>query len=450
MQDLKTYESKTGFELVYDIQQSLSVARDQKEGNGTPTNILAVHFRGPVADECPRVVEGVIDSYQNFLNETYQNVSEKTLTLINSARDLLTNKVETQQQAYQEFKLKNPYMVFGQGGKGSFYAERLGKIESKRSDLTMKVQEWTDQYARIQKAYKEGGKSAAQQAILALGIKPTIFNDNNDLEKQLISFQIQRESLLETLGANHPKVKELDKTIATIKRIYNKSDDGGKPLRTDASDVESFMAAMKEEIASQTTMIETLNNMFDSQTTVAREMNKYEVEEERLRTIRDQSQELLKAIVKRLQEINLVKDFGGYEARTIAPPGLGRKVSPNPMTVFSLAGVGGLVAGLCLAYLAELSDKSFRTPAEIRRRLGLPVIGHIPYYGPDEKAAKQLAAGEPVVDPMLCAALSVERRGIGGIPIGPNCAVLQYARRRPPGDPGDQSERIGREIDLGC
>ena len=62
-----------------------------------------------------------------------------------------------------------------------------------------------------------------------------------------------------------------------------------------------------------------------------------------------------------------------------------------------------MIAGLCLAYLAELSDKSFRTPAEIRRRLGLPVIGHIPDYAPDEKAAKLVAAGEPVVDPMLCA-----------------------------------------------
>src|SRR5262249_26086995 len=32
-----------------------------------------------------------------------------------------------------------------------------------------------------------------------------------------------------------------------------------------------------------------------------------------------------------------------------------------------------------LAYLLDLNDKSFRTPEEIRRRLGLSLVGHIPY-----------------------------------------------------------------------
>jgi capsular exopolysaccharide synthesis family protein len=39
----------------------------------------------------------------------------------------------------------------------------------------------------------------------------------------------------------------------------------------------------------------------------------------------------------------------------------------------------GLLGGVGLAYLAEVTDKSFRTPEEIRRRLGLPIIGHIPF-----------------------------------------------------------------------
>lgn len=171
---------------------------------------------------------------------------------------------------------------------------------------------------------------------------------------------------------------------------------------TNPDDALSYITTMREEILALAQNIETLTNLIEGEQKYAREMNTYEVTEERLRTTKEQSGKLLDMLVSQVQRLEAVKNYGGYEAQVIAPATNAKKVAPNAHTVFPLAGIGGLIAGLCLAYLAELSDKSFRTPAEIRRRLGLPVIGHIPYYAPDEKAAKLVAAGEPVVDPMLC------------------------------------------------
>jgi capsular exopolysaccharide synthesis family protein len=56
-----------------------------------------------------------------------------------------------------------------------------------------------------------------------------------------------------------------------------------------------------------------------------------------------------------------------------------------------------------LAYLGEITDKGFRTAEEIRRRLGLPVIGHIPLLTPDAASRDKVQAGEPALDPYLCA-----------------------------------------------
>jgi capsular exopolysaccharide synthesis family protein len=197
-----------------------------------------------------------------------------------------------------------------------------------------------------------------------------------------------------------------------LKRIYgdgliNTGDAApGDPNKTEIKEpdtVDTFMKAMAAEIQDYNILLHTLDDLFDKEQKYARELNDYEVQEEKLHNQVKRSRELFDAILKRLQEVNLVKEFGGYEAKVIAPPGaLGGKVAPKATQVFPIAGIAGLLAGLCLAYLAEMSDKSFRTPAEIRRRLGLPVIGHIPFFGPDEKAAKQLASGEAVVDPMLC------------------------------------------------
>lgn len=402
MQDLKSFPTESGLELVYAIRDGLIVSRDTRESaTGAPTNILTVAMRCPVADECPRIIEGVIESYQGFLNDTYKNVSEKTLDLINQAREQLQDKVEKHQQAYQEWKLKNPF-VFGVAGNKNIYGERLAKFENRRIELQIKMQEMTDQYHQIEKALKEAGPQAAAAAILAIGVKPMLYEGDAEMQKQVLTLQLQKDQALTTLGPNHPRIKEFDNAIAAIKKMYNREGDNGRSVRSDPNDPVAFLAAMKNEIANLTTLIDTHKNMLDAQSKELREMYSYEVEEEKLKNNLEQSRDLLRAIVKRVQETSLVKDYGGYEAQAIAPPGLGRKVSPNPVTVFPIAGIGGLIAGLCLAYLAELSDKSFRTPAEIRRRLGLPVIGHIPYYAPDEKATKQVASGEPVVDPMLC------------------------------------------------
>ena len=166
--------------------------------------------------------------------------------------------------------------------------------------------------------------------------------------------------------------------------------------------VEAVIAALESEINSEDALLKELDDMYDQQQKMAREISYSELQDDRLRNKIIQSRQLLEAITKKLAEITLAKDFGGYEARKIAPASFAKKVSPNALVVFPISAFAGLLIGLSLAYLAEMSDKSFRTPAEIRRRLGLPVIGHIPFFVPDEKAQKQIAAGEPCIDPMLC------------------------------------------------
>jgi capsular exopolysaccharide synthesis family protein len=436
LQDLQSYPEK-GDELAYIIRDSLTVVRDSKEGAGTQNNILTLSFRGPVADECPKIVRAVTESYQNFLNETYQNVSNKTLELINQARDALDGSLARKQQEYHDFKLRNPHVLIrGAQGTTNIYAERLAKVEQRRADIKLKKTELTDRLARIEEVYKKQGKQAAMTMIQACGVKIQLFAGSEEVEKTLMQLKVARKKHLSIYGESHPYVKEIDDHMAMLMEDYGRGTAvapaadpaadpaagngagngnaaagngppaaGGPTLPTkirDLGNVESYLTAMRAEIADADTLIQALDNLFDAESKLARDLSSYEAQDERYKDSIASARKLFDSIVNRLHEINLVKDFGGYEAKPIAPPGLGRKVSPNPYQVFPVAGLAGLLAGLCLAYLAELSDKSFRTPTEIRRRLGLPVIGHIPFFAPDEKAAKQIAAGEPVVDPMLC------------------------------------------------
>ena len=55
------------------------------------------------------------------------------------------------------------------------------------------------------------------------------------------------------------------------------------------------------------------------------------------------------------------------------------------------------------AWVAEATDKSFRTPEEVRRRLGLAVVGHVPRIKPNVESQRQHDAGLLPLDPSICA-----------------------------------------------
>ena len=56
-----------------------------------------------------------------------------------------------------------------------------------------------------------------------------------------------------------------------------------------------------------------------------------------------------------------------------------KKVEPKPALNLSLSMILGLMVGVFLAFVLEFMDTSIKTPEDVAKYLGLPVIGTIPY-----------------------------------------------------------------------
>lgn len=54
-------------------------------------------------------------------------------------------------------------------------------------------------------------------------------------------------------------------------------------------------------------------------------------------------------------------------------------VSPRPMMNIAIAGVLGVMLGVFIAFLKEFLDNSIKTPEDIEKYLGVPVLGTIPF-----------------------------------------------------------------------
>jgi len=413
LQTLKTFAGQsdpTGL-----LIGSLSASRDSKDQTGNYNNILNLSFRSAEADECGTILHAVVDSYKDFLEETYRNVSKDTLQLITRAKDILFNQLAEKDAAYRDFRLRAHFLWKAKGGT-NLHQERLITIESKRSALLVRRAELQGRLAAVEKAVKNG---VSRADVLAMASDPPSRPQSENArtspraaaDDQLLALLLQEEVMLEDHGPDHPHVESMRKRLRLTRDFYaNPPQLRGLASRQESSTgnlpptdpVEFYTWSLKQELEGIKVAEQALTELFGREYNETKEMIKDEIQDEAFRSDIDRTQQLYNGIIKRLQEIDLVRDFGGYDAQVISPAGSGWKVEPKPTPIFAAAAFLGVLAGLGLAYLAEVSDKSFRTPEEIRRRLGLPIVGHIPWFQPNDKVIRETESNGLAVDPILC------------------------------------------------
>src|SRR5262249_51209721 len=132
--------------------------------------------------------------------------------------------------------------------------------------------------------------------------------------------------------------------------------------------VRRYLAMLRHDLGRVTALHKSLGELLGELDKEARALASLDAEESHLRANLVQLEDLHKATLKRVTEMSLTKDAGGFNAQVLARPGAGGQVAPNLlMTLMAGFFLGGF-AGVGLAYLAEFSDRGFRSSEEVRLR----------------------------------------------------------------------------------
>ena len=93
-------------DLVESIRSETTVTRNRVSGS-RGNNILEVSFRGKFKAECPVFLSALVESYKEFLDDSYKSMTSDTVKLFNRARGELLKTLEDKDKAYIEFR-KDP------------------------------------------------------------------------------------------------------------------------------------------------------------------------------------------------------------------------------------------------------------------------------------------------------------------------------------------------------
>jgi polysaccharide biosynthesis transport protein len=388
------------------MQKSLIVTRNRTAG--TNNNVLDLSFRATDAAEATVILNAIIESYKDYLDVTYRNISDDTVKLITQAREVLQQDLKKQDAAYRVFRQEAPVLLHRTKDGAGQVPERLSSIESKRSALLVRKAEIQGYLQAIDTGLKTGGSQESLLAMISgwfakLELDVTGPGDRLTLNSQLYPLLQEEQKLLETRGEYHPELKALRQRIDIARKyLANPSAAWQTAAKAGTNDavkqpVEMFRDYFTQQLNHVEITEKLLSELYKKEFTAAKALADFEVEDEKLRRDISVTERVLDSVIKKLEDVNLVKNVGGYDAKTIAPATIGKKVYPSGMVVLPAALLIGGIVGFGMAYFAEIRDKSFRNVGEIRTRLDLPIVGQIPFFKPQ-------AAGKPsTLSPTLCA-----------------------------------------------
>lgn len=307
-----------------------------------------------------------------FIQETLSLKLRLTESASQWLEDRLNNLAQTSKQSELElydFKKTEDMLTTSLEDRQSMVSQRLTATNAALTEVRLKI----------------AGLKAAVDAIR--GLKQSAASEkrwadalpaaaNNHVIQQLkIRHAEQRaacDELAERYLKEHPKLKECQEKLASAEANL---------LR----ELTTLVRAAETELAEATVKEKNLGALLEQAKADAFQVNKKQIEFDRLKRESDNNQRLYDLVLKRLKDIELSGLLRTSNVRVLdaARPEL-IPVKPNVKVNMALALVLGLLGGLGLALLLEFLDDSITSQAEIEERLETPFLGFVPNI-PDHK-----------------------------------------------------------------
>lgn len=367
-----------GTDYVYLIGNGLAVTREKDTTTGAVSNILSISFRCPYQEACPKFVAALIDAYRKYVNDRQGQVRDKTVKALEEYLRLVQKDLAgTEQRVRDKAKTRTPLAK----ERLADHKANLTTYQGKRTQLGMRVKEIKMRLEADTELEKQGVSRASRAAILegnsANAGKRNPNAEARTLEEQFRTLQLAESELADRVGKDHPDLVSLRKRLALAREMLAKqAGPGGKEL----DPLDLGLELMRRELAENERQLTDLAKLIAGEMAAAEPLEKEvrgeEADEAQLAHLRKTVEDLS----QKLTPLSMTELATRYNIDDVTRPKPAIKVAPSLFQSLLLAGVIGVVFGLGLAYLAEMTDKSFRSPEDIRKRLGLPVIGHIPPF----------------------------------------------------------------------
>ncbi|MFO0814636.1 MAG: polysaccharide biosynthesis tyrosine autokinase [Gemmatales bacterium] len=399
---LETFAGKDLSSIVGILGAGLMVVRDNRDNN-TRSPVLQLTFKGPIASDCQTIIYGIIKHYKEYLKDNTQSQTSELLNSIKRAETYMRLDYDKLDKDHKAFMEQNPAIVSSSAdGKNPLFS-RLSMLEGLRIKTMEQRYDVQSRLETLNKGIENGmGRSLISIFSSSNIVRPGMENSSpvaiGSTSERVMQLELLEKTLETRLGKNHPELKDIRLQLESLQNHMAKQtqelndlkkvspkDDIGSVRETP---IQTIVNSLKLELMRYDSILKTLDTEVARERDYIKESAKNEVQNTDFVERKKALLKVATTLTEQLNNTKFQKDEVTYSAEIWAEPTLPIKVEPRLFVIMVLSTVFGLLGGFGLAYLADMTDKSFRSPEEIRRRLNIPVVGHIPVLISEEEAAK--------------------------------------------------------------
>ena len=407
LSDLETLRDLPQEDQFKEIRENLVVIQNREEPTKYELEYTSVNPR-----DAQTILATVVSTYERYLNEQYQEVSQDTMELLNKMCDRLHGDIKNVDKLRE--RSRDTLKELAIDGKQEHIQQIVSDLRSKIGFEQSVLAELTQDLARSEAAL-ESDLPGMMEHIWILEEQGKIrkgsmqFVDNSEqigAETRIIEgLELQRDQLIVTqkIGPGHSQIQALNLAINDRKaRVAELESQESRIAGLGPEQIiQRFIVAVKQQIG-DTRLALNSNLAFYSENYKKAVLSEQALQEAaELQEIRDKLVKKSDAADQQVMEetsswqTNLHK---GFRFNTTRRADRGLEIWPLLTVILPVGALLGSLFGFGLGCLVELADKTFHNPDEITRWLQVPLIGHVPVI----TQGKRYLVENSLIEPIVC------------------------------------------------
>lgn len=347
---------------------------------GKNSDIISVTVQSPNRYEAARLVNAVVNAYVIYSGGQKQTTAKQVLEILTRERTKRDADYNAKLQAITGFRQQYGFVGLDAGEHGGVVSEKLSKISDALTASQIELIECKTQYDTINSMMNEPGK--LKQLILEAQVgheaglpQMSLTNGGeNAIRGALQQQQEVLDELTRTYLPNHPQVRatrdRIDRLTARLQVTAGAED-------KEFADV--YLGVIQRRFERVKQREGELVKIYTEQEKLALNANAITNQYMLLKEDLQRTETQVAMLDNRIKELSVTEGVGALNI-TVLEVGhpSDSPVKPDKPSELLKALLGGLVAGLGLAFLRDWLDQRIRTAEEVTSTLGLPVLGIVP------------------------------------------------------------------------
>jgi capsular exopolysaccharide synthesis family protein len=326
------------------------------------SRLAVVRLEDANPERAQRVLNALLDTYITQNLEDARSATNSAADWLRAQVDKLKGQLESSEMALHDYKENKNILSVAFDDQSNMLRSEMQQLNEALTDVRTKREEIAARRAQLAKVAANDPNDLPASELLQSSLLQDLRRGYEDAVRD-------RDALKGAgKGVNHPEVLAADARVEATKSAL-------------LAEVRNIQGALDADLSIIQRQEGGLAGLFEQAKKQALELNLLEIEYNRLRRTKDNTEKLYSIVLERSKESDLAMMLRENNIRVVDRPLLpDYPIRPNVPVSVGLGVLFGLLVGGSFALALGLLDRSVKTPEDVEAELGLTCLGLLPEH----------------------------------------------------------------------